>query len=92
MLLLDEPLSNLDASLRVQVRRDLLSGRMVVDFPRWTGVTEMPDIATTFRSEGLSRYEITDGDPLSAVTTTRFRIRIERPGTSAEHQITENRF
>ena len=68
-----------------QVTRDLLSGRMVVDFPRWTGVTEMPDIATTFRTEGLSRYEITGDDPLSAVTTTRFRIRVERAGTSAEH-------
>lgn len=70
---------------RRTVTHDLLSGRMTVDFPRWTGVTEMPDIGHIHRSECLSRYEITDGDPLSAACLTRFHIAIERAGTTCEH-------
>ena len=69
-----------------RVTRDLLSGRMVVDFPRWTSVLKMPDIGHVHRGEGLARYEITDGDPLSATTITRFRMQIERGGTTTEHQ------
>ena len=72
------------AALR-RVTRDLLSGKMTVDFPRWTGITEMPDIGHTHRAEGLSRYEITDGDPLSAATITRFRVEIERKDAICEH-------
>jgi predicted acyl esterase len=68
-----------------RVTRDLLSGRMVVDFPRWTSVLEMPDIGHVHRGEGLARYEITDGDPLSATTITRYRVQIERAGTVTEH-------
>lgn len=70
---------------RRQVLRDLLSGRATVDFPRWSGVTEMPDIGHIHRGLGLSRYEITEGDPLSATTTTRFHVQIERGGTLTEH-------
>src|SRR5690606_34108281 len=72
------------AALR-RVTRDLLSGKMVVDFPRWTGITEMPDIGHIHRAEGLARYEITDGDPLSAATITRCRVEIERQDATCEH-------
>lgn len=73
-----------DAAPR-RVTRDLLSGRMAVDFPRWTGITEMPDIGHIHRARGLTRYEITNGDPLSATTFTRFRVEIERKDAICEH-------
>lgn len=69
-----------------RVTRDLLSGRITVDFPRWTSVTEMPDIGHVHRAEGLARYEITDGEPLSATTITRFKIGIERADGIFEHE------
>ena len=53
--------------------RDLLSGRMVVDFPRWTYRKDMHDIGQTQRSSAFARYEIIDGDPLSATLDHRVR-------------------
>ena len=70
---------------RRKVTRDLLSGLMTVDFPRWTHKKEMPDIGQTQTSEGLARYEITDGDPLSAKTITDYRIEMARRDTTIMH-------
>ncbi len=67
------------------VCHDLLSGKMTVDFPRWTYETHMPDIATTARSAGHARYIIKDGNPLSARTEAGYRVEIERSGTKATH-------
>jgi uncharacterized protein len=61
-----------------RVTRDLLSGAMTVDFPRWTYVTDMPAIAQTHHGTGFARYTIADGDPLSACCETRYTVRIER--------------
>ena len=68
-----------------RVTMDLLSGRYGVDFPRWTYRTVMEDIATAVTSEGHVRHEITEGDPLSAVTTTEYRVTIDRHGILAGH-------
>ena len=70
---------------RRTVNRDLLSGLMTVDFPRWTTKREMPDIQQTHTSECLSRYEIIDGDPLSARTITNFRVELARKDTTIIH-------
>ncbi len=71
-----------------RVTRDLLSGRMTVDFPRWTYATEMPDIGVTQTSEGYCRHEITDGDPLSAVTLAGYTVGIQRRDTTVGHHST----
>jgi hypothetical protein len=71
-----------------RIQRDLLSGRMIVDFPRWTHSTEMPDIAQTHAASGLARYEITDGDPLSATLHTDYAVEITRPHTTITHRST----
>ena len=68
-----------------RVTRDLLSGRMAVEFPRWTHATEMTDIGQTHRGTGLVRHEITDGDPLSARVITDYRIEIERSDATLSH-------
>lgn len=68
-----------------RIERDLLTGRMTVDFPRWTSATEMPDIDQTHIGLGLCRHEITDGDPLSAVTITENRVEIRRPDVTIVH-------
>ena len=68
-----------------RVVHDLLSGNLTVDFPRWTHATEMTDIATTVTSQGHVRHEITDGDPLSALTTTEYRVTIARPDATVGH-------
>ena len=70
---------------RRRVTRDLLSGLMTVDFPRWTHKKEMPDIGQTQTSEGFARYEITDGDPLSAKTLTDYRVEMVRKDTTIMH-------
>ena len=57
-----------------RVQRDLLSGQFTVDFPRWTYDHEMTDIGIRQRSSGHARYIITEGDPLSAVTETAYRV------------------
>ena len=57
-----------------RVTRDLLSGRITVDFPRWCYDHEFPDIGIRQASEGHARYEITDSDPLSAAMETSYRV------------------
>ncbi|WP_284164236.1 CocE/NonD family hydrolase [Frigidibacter sp. SD6-1] len=74
-----------EAPHRRTIRRDLLSGEMVVDFPRWTYATEMPDIGQTVRSDALARYRITDGDPLSAICETQANVVIERQDGAFGH-------
>jgi uncharacterized protein len=71
---------------RRRVTHDLLSGEMVVDFPRWTYLDEMPDIATTSRGKAMARYRITDGDPLSAVCETEYLTEILRPDGTFAHE------
>lgn len=71
-----------------RITRDLLGGHMAVDFPRWTYATEMPDINQTHRSTGMVRYEITDGDPLSAAMFTDNRVEIVRDDTTITHHST----
>ena len=71
-----------------RVVHDLLSGKMTVDFPRWTYSKVMEDIAVTQTSEGSARYEIIDGDPLSACLTTEYRVGIERKDTTVGHHST----
>jgi hypothetical protein len=72
--------------IRRTVTRDLLTGEMVVDFPRWTAATHMPAIGQTHRTTGLARYRITDGDPLSARCETRYTVRIERADGIFTHE------
>jgi putative CocE/NonD family hydrolase len=69
-----------------RVTRDLLTGLMTVDFPRWTRCTELVDIGQTNRSSGGVRYEIIDGDPLSARTTTHYRVELARKDTTIVHE------
>ena len=69
-----------------RVTRDLLTGRMQVDFPRWTYEVEMPDIGQTHLGQGSVVHEIIDGDPLSARQTTHYRVEIRRPDTTITHE------
>ena len=71
-----------------RITRDLLTGRMTVDFPRWTYSKTMPDIAQTQSSVGLVRYEITDGDPTSAAMTTDYRVQMDFPSVTIRHHST----
>ncbi len=68
-----------------RVTRDLLSGRMQVDFPRWTYACQMTDIATTVTSSGYARFIITDGDPSSAETICEYTVTLHRPEVTAGH-------
>ncbi len=68
-----------------RVVRDLLSGRMEVDFPRWTYACEMVDISQTVTSSGHVRFVITDGDPLTAVCETEYAVMLARPDVVAGH-------
>ncbi|MGB8814786.1 MAG: CocE/NonD family hydrolase, partial [Paracoccaceae bacterium] len=68
-----------------RITRDLLSGTMTVDFPRWTYTTEMHDIATTQTSSGHVRHIITDGDPLSATQETEYTVTLHRPDATIGH-------
>jgi putative CocE/NonD family hydrolase len=71
-----------------RVSRDLLSGRMTVDFPRWTFHKTMTDIGQVSRSTALARYDIVDGDPLSATLTTNYEVELQRPDTTVFHRST----
>jgi len=75
-----------DAGASRSVTRDLLTGEMVVDFPRWTYATHMPAIDQTHRGLALCRHIITDGDPLSATCETRYAVQIERPDGVFQHE------
>ena len=68
-----------------KVTRDLITRRMTVDFPRWTYVCEMADIATTTSSSGYARFHITEGDPLSAECICEYRVTLKRPEVLAGH-------
>ena len=61
---------------------------MTVDFPRWTYAKTMPDIGQTQTATGIIRHEITDGDPLSAVTLTDYHVTMQFPGHTIHHHST----
>ena len=67
-----------ETRVRRSVRRDLPTGEMVVDFPRWTSAREMPDIGQTVTADAVARYRIIDGDPLSASCETEANVAIHR--------------
>jgi uncharacterized protein len=70
---------------RRRVTRDLLSGEMMVDFPRWTYKREFPEFGQTQTSEALARYTISDGDPLSAKVETDYRVEMARTDATLVH-------
>jgi uncharacterized protein len=76
------------AKHRRSIKRDLLSGEMVVDFPRWTYKREFPEFGQTQISEALARYTITDGDPLSAKSETDYRVELHREDAEIVHHST----
>lgn len=71
-----------------RVAHDLLSGRMTVDFPRWTYAVTFHDIGQTVTSAGHVRHVLTDGDPLSAETQTEYQVTIARPDATLGHRST----
>ena len=71
-----------------RVTRELLTGKITIDFPRWTGSRTMPDIGQTHITSGLARYTITEGDPLSARADSEFRIEIKRKDATIVHHST----
>ena len=73
------------ALCRRTVTRDLLTGRITVDFPRWTSNTVLTDIGQTVLSQGISRYSIVEGDPLSSRIETEYRVTLKRPDTTVLH-------
>jgi hypothetical protein len=75
----------MEARTRRRVTRDLLSGNMQVDFPRWTYKKEFTDIGMIVTSEGNAIYTITDGDPLSAKVMTDNWVEIARKDTTIRH-------
>ncbi|NMM43345.1 CocE/NonD family hydrolase [Rhodospirillaceae bacterium KN72] len=77
-----------EPAIRRSIRRDLLSGETVVDFPRWTYSREMPDIGQTVTSDAFVRYTIIDGDPLSARCDSESNVEIRREDTTIGHHST----
>jgi hypothetical protein len=75
-----------ESSYPRRITRDLLSGRMVVDFPRWTQRKELTDIGQTHSAEGMARYVVVDGDPLSARCETFYHVEIARPDATITHE------
>ena len=73
------------SSLRRTVSRDLLTGTITVDFPRWVGEKEMTDIGQTFTSSAYVRHIIRERDPLSARTETDYRVSLKRKDTTVTH-------
>lgn len=71
-----------------RVIRDLLSGKMTVEFPRYNYTRTLPDIGQIQTSSGMVSHEITDGDPLSAVTRTEFRAIMQFPQATIHHHST----
>ena len=68
--------------------RDLLSGKITVDFPRWTYDHEFTDIGIRQASDGHARYTITEGDPLSADISTHYRVTQTRADGVFTHEST----
>jgi uncharacterized protein len=73
---------------RRTVTRDLLSGEMIVNFPRWTYAVTFPDIAQTVTSTAHARFTITDGNPQSARCDTAYDVEIKRPDGRFGHRST----
>ncbi len=73
------------AKIPRRVTRDLLSGRITVDFPRWTYDLEMTDIGQRVTSEGFARFAIVGNDPLSAETECGYKVVLHRPDVVAGH-------
>jgi hypothetical protein len=73
------------ALTRRTVTRDLLTGKITVDFPRWTGETTLTDINQTFTSQAFCRYSIIEGSPLSSRIETDYRVSLKRPDTTVTH-------
>jgi uncharacterized protein len=71
-----------------RVTRDLLSGKMIVDFPRWTYKKEMQDIGQIQTSKAVVRYEIMDGNPLSANCITDYFVEMQRKDATITHHST----
>jgi hypothetical protein len=74
-----------DGNTRRRVTRDLLTGQMQVDFPRWTYKKEFADIGVIVESEGNAIYTITEGDPLSARVSTDNWVVTTRKDTEVKH-------
>ena len=70
------------------VHRELLSGKITVDFPRWTYASTMQDISTKCASQAFARYEIIDGDPLTATAITGYDVTITRTDAVIGHHST----
>jgi len=83
----DTPVRKLDAAplCRRTVSRDLLTGKITVYFPRWTSHTELSDIGQTVDAQGLCRYTIVEGDPLSSTIETDYRVSLKRRDTAVTH-------
>ncbi len=79
---------DLENTLTRRVTRELLTGKMTVDFPRWTFRKDMRDIGVVCTSTALARYEITDGDPSSATLSTDYMVELARPDTTIRHHST----
>ena len=71
-----------------RITRDLLSGKITVDFPRWTYDHEFTDIGIRQASDGHARYTITEGDPLSADISTHYRVTQTRADGVFTHEST----
>jgi hypothetical protein len=86
----DSPIEKreMPALCRRTVTRDLLTGGITVDFPRWTSHTELTDIGQTVQGQALSRYSIIEGDPLSSKIETDYRVTLQRPDTAVTHHST----
>ncbi|HVT51610.1 MAG TPA: CocE/NonD family hydrolase, partial [Dongiaceae bacterium] len=73
------------STIRRTVTRDLLTGTITVDFPRWVGEKVMTDIDQTFISSAHVRHIIKEGDPLSARTETDYKVTLKRKDTEVTH-------
>ena len=73
---------------RRRVTQDMLTGKMTVDFPRWTYAKTMPDIGQTQSSKGFVRHEVTDGDPTTAAMITDYQVTMQFPDVTIHHHST----
>ena len=71
-----------------RVTRDMLTGKMTVEFPRYNYSRTLPDIGQTQTSSGMVSHDITDGDPCSAVTRTEFGATMQFPDITIHHHST----
>jgi hypothetical protein len=66
----------------------MMTGKMTVDFPRWTYAKTMPDIDQTQSSKGFVRHEVTDGDPTTAAMITEYQVTMQFPDVTIHHHST----